>query len=176
MGSLKHKAFLLLFAFYFVDGRVEFNEAEPCDSSKCFPPKCRCSNNFEPPGGLSRDNTPQIIMITFDDALTITNYKQYLTAFDGLTNPNGCPGVGTFFISHNYTNYFLAETMYSKGHELADHTVTHQEPTGYWIHATYDQWKNEINGEREILHRYNINEDYKISLKPVSYSRCDMSR
>lgn len=153
MGSLIFIGFHLLFLVYMVNARIQFKEAEPCDSTKCKPPNCRCSDNFDPPGGLRRSDTPQIIMITFDDAMSVLNYKQYQEAFDGLKNPNDCPGVGTFFVCHNYTNYFLAETMYSQGHELADHTVTHQEPTGYWIHGSYEMWRDEINGEREILHR-----------------------
>lgn len=92
-------------------------------------------------------------MMTFDDDLNSRNYAQYMEAFNGLTNPNNCPAVGTFFVCHNYTSYYDSKKMYSMGHELADHTVTHQTPTEYWIHATYDEWKNEMNGEREILHK-----------------------
>jgi len=146
---------LLIFLCFFqlLVAKDFLHEAEKCTATNCLPPNCRCSDNFNPPGKLDTKSTPQIIMITFDDDLNSENFPHYKEAFQGLKNPNGCPAVGTFFICHNYTSYFLAETMYSMGHELADHSVTHQTPTEYWLHGSYDVWKNEINGEREILHQ-----------------------
>lgn len=133
--------------------RAQFHPAEPCDPAKCLPPNCRCSDDRKPPGGLTREETPQIIMVTFDDDLEKQYYDLYNELFDGVSNPNGCPAVGTLFISHNYTDYFLVESAYSRGYEIADHTVTHQEPTTYWEQADYTTWKNEIDGQKEILHR-----------------------
>ena len=133
--------------------RVDLDPAQPCDPGRCKPPNCRCSDDYTPPGDLSVDSTPQIIMLTFDDDLNCKNFLQYEDVFKDLQNPNGCPAVGTLFISHNYTNYMLAETLYAQGFETADHSVTHQEPVGYWEKASYTVWKNEISGEKEILHR-----------------------
>ena len=92
-------------------------------------------------------------MVTFDDDLEKQYLDLYDELFDEVSNPNDCPAVGTLFISHNYTNYFLVESAYSRGYEAADHTVTHQEPTTYWEQADYTTWKNEIDGQKEILHR-----------------------
>ena len=158
----KHKRSVLnmdlpIFAFVlflFLDEiRAQFQPAQPCEPEKCVPPDCRCSDNRNPPGGLRPEQTPQIIMVTFDDDLEKQYLELYNEFFDGVTNPNSCPAVGTLFISHNYTNYFLVESEYSKGYEEADHTITHQEPTTYWEDADYTVWKNEIDGQREILHR-----------------------
>ncbi|XP_001623698.2 chitin deacetylase 8 [Nematostella vectensis] len=146
-------AFLFLATVPGFQGKSYSNVAEKCDLEKCQPPNCRCSDDFQPPGGLSPALTPQIIMITFDDDITVINYEQYKDAVKGFTNPNGCPITATFFISHNYTNYYLAEKLHSEGHELADHTVTHRTPTTYWEDATYEEWESEITGEREILHK-----------------------
>ena len=130
-----------------------YEPAQPCDRARCLPPNCRCSDDFKPPGNLKPSKTPQIVLMTFDDDLNSINFAQYQEVFAGRVNPNGCPAVGTFFICHNYTSYFLVESMYSAGHEAADHTVTHQEPTVYWLHANYTEWANEIKGEREILYK-----------------------
>ena len=133
--------------------RAQFQPAQPCDPEKCLPPNCRCSENRKPPGNLTPEKTPQIIMVTFDDDVEEQYLKLYDELFDGRMNPNNCPVVGTLFVSHNYTDYFLVESAYSKGYEVADHTVTHQEPTTYWEHANFTVWKNEIDGQKEILHR-----------------------
>ena len=98
-------------------------------------------------------NTPQMIVVSFDDDVEKQYMDFYDRLFDGVRNPNNCPAVGTLFVSHNYTNYYLVEDAYSRGYEIADHTVTHQEPTTYWEYANYTVWKNEIYGQREILHR-----------------------
>lgn len=133
--------------------RAQFQPAQPCDPEKCLPPNCRCSENRKPPGDLTPEKTPQIIMATFDDDVEEQYLKLYDELFDGLMNPNNCPAVGTLFVSHNYTDYFRVESAYSKGYEVADHTVTHQEPTTYWEHASFTEWKNEIDGQKEILQR-----------------------
>ena len=69
-------------------------------------------------------NTPQTIVVSFDDDVE----KQYMDLhdqlFDGVRNPNNCPAEGTLFVSHNYANYYLVEDAYSRGYEIADHTVT----------------------------------------------------
>ena len=61
-----------------------------------------------------------MIMLTFDGAINDLNYKTYSNIFlNNRTNPNGCPIRGTFFVSHDYTNYQLVEEFYSRGHEIA---------------------------------------------------------
>ncbi|XP_015775863.1 PREDICTED: uncharacterized protein LOC107353975 [Acropora digitifera] len=128
--------------------------AKPCDPEKCLPPNCRCSGDNRPPGGLMPKNTPQTIVVSFDDDVEKQYMDFYDQLFDGVRNPNNCPAVGTLFVSHNYTNYYVVEDAYSRGYEIADHTVTHQEPTTYWEYANFTVWKNEIYGQREVLHRF----------------------
>ena len=63
------------------------------------------------PGDLCPDGTdclkvPQMITITFDDAINVNNVDLYNEIFNGVRkNPNGCDIKGTFFVSHKYTNY-----------------------------------------------------------------------
>lgn len=147
------QVFSLMFLLITVQTSGQFKPAQPCDPEKCLPPDCRCSEDRRPPGGLAPDKTPQIIMVTFDDDLDKRYFDLYNELFDELRNPNNCPAAGTLFVSHNYTNYFLVETAYYRGYEIADHTITHQEPTTYWEQANYTVWKNEIDGQKEILHR-----------------------
>lgn len=147
-------AFAILFWSSSLTWAIKQKPAKQCNEQQCRPPNCRCSEDFKPPGALPVRKTPQIILLTFDDDLTSINYNQYQEVFQNRTNPNGCPAIGTFFVSHNYTSYFLVEKMYSQGHEIADHSVTHQTPTTYWIHGSYSMWKNETTAQREILHRF----------------------
>lgn len=43
---------------------------------------------------------------------------------DDRKNPNGCPIRGTFYISHQYTNYRDVQYLWNVGHEIAAHSVT----------------------------------------------------
>ena len=42
--------------------------ATKCDAKRCQLPACRCGSAAIP-GGLLRNNTPQLIVLTFDDAV-----------------------------------------------------------------------------------------------------------
>ena len=106
-------------------------------------------------GTLLPEKTPQIVLVSFDDDVEKQHMDFYDDLFEGVQNPNNCPVQGTLFVSHNYTNYYLVEDAYSRGYEIADHTVTHQEPTTYWEYAYANNtvWKSVIEGQKEILHR-----------------------
>ena len=95
--------------------------AKPCVEADCKLPNCRCaSTNI--PGGLQPSQTPQIVTISFDDGLRVEDYEGFYSKFlKGRTNPNGCPILMTHFVSHNNTDFALAEDQFSKGHEIAEH-------------------------------------------------------
>ena len=66
-----------------------------------------------------------MILITFDGGVNNLVFDKYNAIFrKNRTNPNGCPIKGTFFISHEYTNYQLVEKFYSQGHEMAVGSIT----------------------------------------------------
>ena len=124
--------------------------AEKCDPKVCKLPNCRCGGTSIP-GGLKPKQVPQIVMITFDDAINDLNWDIYEEIFhSGRKNPNGCPPLGTFYVSHEWTDYSQVQTLYSYGHEMASHGVTHSFGEKFSI----KQWTKEVQGQREILHLY----------------------
>lgn len=128
-------------------------QARYCDPVKCTLPDCRCSS-VDIPGLLAPADTPQFVVFTFDDAVTVSNVNYYNTAFDNRVNPNGCAAAATFFVSHEYTDYSLAHQLYAKGHEIALHSISHNATTDYWKRATVEQLSTEFGGERELLSHF----------------------
>ncbi|XP_023236929.1 uncharacterized protein LOC111636008 isoform X2 [Centruroides sculpturatus] len=127
-----------------------FAQAVRCDSYSCALPDCRCGGT-DIPGGLTANQVPQIVLLTFDDAINDLNYDLYKSIFlTGRKNPNGCPILGTFYVSHEWTDYGQVQTLYSQGHEMASHSITHS----YGEKFSKSQWYKEIQGQREILHKY----------------------
>lgn len=78
-----------------------------------------------PSGNITAKQTPQIVLITFDDAVNDLNKDYYEEIFErGRMNPNGCPITGTFYVSHEWTDYGQVQSLYADGHEMASHTVS----------------------------------------------------
>ena len=126
--------------------------AQPCDPSQCHLPTCQCASETIP-GGLPVEETPQIVMFSFDDGLRMQDYQTYYSkVFNGRKNPNGCPIGLTYFVSHNYTDYTLVEHTYHVDlAEIADHSVTHRPPTTWWEDASEEEWTHETTDQRSIL-------------------------
>ena len=124
-----------------------------CKASKCKLPNCLCPGR-DIPGGLSKGDTPQIVLISFDDAINEQNMHFYKELYENesLRNPNGCPISFTFFLSHNWTDYDMVRTLYDAGHEIASHSVTHRLPHSWWAEASYEDWRKEISGQRTNIH------------------------
>lgn len=127
---------------YFCDGSVDCpdssdegwcdvdndpNAAEPCDLSLCILPECFCSKDgTQIPGRLEPNQIPQMIILTFDDAINFENWDLYLTKIftPNRKNPNGCPIKATFYVSHQYTDYHHVQKMWNDGHEIGIHSIT----------------------------------------------------
>ena len=123
---------------------------EKCNLSNCKLPKCNCGS-AKIPNGLKVKDVPQIILLTFDDAVNDLNWDIYEQIFNsGRKNPNGCPILGTFYVSHEWTDYSQVQTLYSRGHEIASHGISHS----FGEKFTKNQWMKEIDGQRQILHLY----------------------
>ena len=75
---------------------------------------CWCIGT-ETPGQIPQQNTPKLVMVTFDDAVTSDSYRLFKNLFDGRTNPNGCPVTTTLFVSDIATNYDHVRDLYKKG-------------------------------------------------------------
>jgi hypothetical protein len=97
--------------------------AETCDPKKCFAPNCRCASTTLDEK-IPIDKTPQLVMLTFDDAVTALNYEYIQQALGGMTNPDGCPVAATFYVSHEYTDYSKVHALWSEGHEIALHSIS----------------------------------------------------
>lgn len=144
------------------------NRSPPCDLSQCTLPDCYCSaDGTRIPGNLEPTNTPQMIMISFDDAVNINNIDLYEELFNGQRkNPNGCTIKGTFFVSHKYTNYSAVQEMHRLGHEIAAHSITHHNDENYWTKLSLDEWAQEMAGSRLIIEKFaNITDNSVIGVR-----------
>jgi len=133
------------------------NGSDKCDPESCYLPDCFCSVDSKAiPGGLDSESVPQMITISFDDAVTNGNFPVYEKIFDGTrANPNGCDIKATFFVSHQFTNYSMVESLYNAGHEIATHSMTHDSDTeNYWTDGDKDTWKAELADGRDALEHF----------------------
>ncbi|XP_023329724.1 uncharacterized protein LOC111702311 [Eurytemora carolleeae] len=150
------------------------NSAPFCDYSNCSLPDCFCSSDgTKIPGNLDPKDVPQMIIITFDDAVNDENWELYQEKLfpPGFKNPNGCPIHGTFYVSHQYTNYAMVQKLWNQGHEIAVHSITHKGPEEWWgKNATIEDWFDEMVGQANIINRlgtissnsHKKNKNYKI--------------
>lgn len=93
-----------------------------------------------------------MIVMTFDGAVNINNYDHYQRVFlANRTNPNGCPIRGTFFISHEYSDYSQIQRLHYEGHEIAVGTISSER--GLETQA-YEKWSQEMIGMKYILERF----------------------
>ena len=126
--------------------------AEPCNPDVCKLPACFCSG-ADIPGNLSASAIPQIVMISFNSAVNSLTYDYAeLVLKAGIKNPNGCGITGTFFVSHEYTDYRDVMAIRNQRNEIAVNTVSaSSHPVSWWAEATKEQWKAEIGDMKEIL-------------------------
>jgi len=121
-----------------------------CTEGACRLPDCFCSGT-RVPKGLKPSTIPQFVMVSFDGAINDVNFKNYERIFgEGRRNPDGCPIRGTFFVNHEWTDYWLTNALYVKGHEIASHTITRESMPAFQK-ADLDRWVKEIGGMKKIL-------------------------
>ncbi|KDR24193.1 uncharacterized protein LOC110828651 [Zootermopsis nevadensis] len=127
--------------------------AKKCDTSSCELPYCFCSRDgTRIPGNLDPEDTPQIILMTFDGAINLNNFDHYQRVFTSdRKNPNGCPIRGTFFVAHEYSNYHMIERLAHDGHEIGTETISLQQGLQ---DKGYEEWVGEMIGMREILRHF----------------------
>uniref|UniRef100_A0A0A1X2J9 Formin-J n=1 Tax=Zeugodacus cucurbitae TaxID=28588 RepID=A0A0A1X2J9_ZEUCU len=125
--------------------------AAKCRKDVCLLPDCACGGK-DIPGGMNVSDVPQMVLITFDDAISTLNIDLYEELFNNKSrfNPNGCPLRATFYVSHEWTDYGMVQDLYSDGHEMASHTVSHS----FGEQFSQKKWTREIAGQREILAAY----------------------
>ncbi|XP_063697350.1 chitin deacetylase 8-like [Culicoides brevitarsis] len=144
------KVFLKAFiTFVFVIQHV-FSAIEKCRKNNCFPPDCRCST-AQPPGNFPLEEVPQFVYLTFDDAVHEENIE-FINKIFNESNYGfiGCPAVGTFFVSHEYTDYSIINKLYSEGHEIALHSITHS----HFGNSDLNEMIAEFVGQRKIVSQF----------------------
>lgn len=100
-----------------------------------------------PPGSLSPAHTPQIILLTFDDAVTVPAYDIVQGILTNHVNPNGDPIKATFFVLTKDSDYYSIHRLHQAGHEIAIHNMSHTTSTNTGLVA----WRAEIMGSRKVI-------------------------
>ncbi|KAL4424144.1 hypothetical protein ABPG75_001445 [Micractinium tetrahymenae] len=85
---------------------------------------CVCASNAAP-GGIANGDTPQFIVLTNDDAITVISQPIILNITERHSNKNGCKMPATWFVSIDYTDPNLVKQVFVRGHEIATHTINH---------------------------------------------------
>jgi len=133
--------------------------AERCDTKNCVLPDCFCSGNetvLEDPA----KKKPQLVFLTFDDALTDLASREFYDDIFGtptehrLSNPNGCALRATHYITHSYTDYSLVNKWWHYGHEIASHSITHRTNQTYWQTMSKEEWVDEMVGMRRMAGQF----------------------
>ena len=101
-----------------------------------------------PPGGLTPGQTPQIVLLTFDDSITEGAYGIVQQVLTNHWTPNGNPIKATFFVSlDGWVNYEHVRRLYEAGHEIAIHSMSESTTTNTGLVT----WRAEIVGCRKTL-------------------------
>jgi len=112
-----------------------------------------------PPKNMKPNEIPQLVFLTFDDAITVSNYDYYVSILKNRVNPNGQPISMTFYVTHEYNDYVKTHDLFYMGNEIACHSVTHKNNQTYWSSAPSDVWMHEVEDMRKIIAKFaNINE------------------
>ncbi|XP_013401085.1 uncharacterized protein LOC106170320 [Lingula anatina] len=132
------------------------SEAAVCDRITCRLPRCHCPTS-RPPAGFRPKDTPQMVLVTFDDSVNFNNIRYYEELFpknNPLRNPNNCTIGGTFYTSNigvGNTVYHHIRKLWDEGHEIASHSISHRSPPSWWDQATYNDYVEEIVGEKDMI-------------------------
>ncbi|ORZ10719.1 hypothetical protein BCR42DRAFT_483949 [Absidia repens] len=123
--------------------QISSSTSYSCDPAACqLTSNCLCASS-SPPNGLDPKDTPQFVVVTFDDSIQETLYTAAQQMLN-VINPNGCKARGTWYVSMQYTDFSLVQQWYAQGNEVADHTFSH-------VGAPSEQ---EISSAKSMLHEY----------------------
>jgi len=109
---------------------------------------CDVTPSTSPPGGFDPADTPQIVLLTFDDSVTTASVELVQQVLTNHFNPNGDAIKATFFVALNVGyDFYAIRQLYDAGHEVALHTMSHQTGTN----SSLARWRQEIAGEKRTL-------------------------
>jgi hypothetical protein len=97
---------------------------------------------------------PQLVFLTFDGAITSTNYYNFTYILGSRVNPNKCPITMTFFTTHKSNDYTYTHDLYYRGNEMAAKSVTDKTPSNLWSNMTTAESFDEIGGVRDMINIY----------------------
>uniref|UniRef100_A0A336M0N0 CSON009775 protein n=1 Tax=Culicoides sonorensis TaxID=179676 RepID=A0A336M0N0_CULSO len=138
---------------------TEYETADLCQPWICKTPDCKCTS-IDSGGNFPVEKTPQLVMVTFDDAVTALNYEFIEKSLYKHKNPDGCPAQATFYVSHEYTDYSKVHNLWANGHEIALHSITHSPYNSYWRNASVEKLLMEFGDQKEMIaHFANIPSD-----------------
>ncbi|XP_063913907.1 chitin deacetylase 8-like [Zophobas morio] len=145
-------AVLVILCSLSVYAHPSLKAAEICTADKCkIEDDCRCSSRINPINNAD-DPAPQLIAITVSESIVQTLYDNYLQPlFFDRTNPDGSPVGLTFYVPHEYTDYYLVQDLYLRGYEIGDHSITKTPNQTYWREATPDDLEQEFSGQKTII-------------------------
>jgi len=125
-----------------------------CLNSNCTLPECHCAdvNNNNHPNNLQ--GKPQIVLLTFDDAITEQHYDDFTSQIIKRTNPNGCPIGATFFLTHKYSDYRITHKLWNARQEIALHSITHTTGTDHWKTMNQSMWEYEMVDLRTLISHF----------------------
>jgi hypothetical protein len=98
--------------------------------------------------------TPQLVFLSFDEAVNIDNYPLYQDLFYNRKNPNNQSVTITVYASHDYTNYTMIHELWRRGHEIGLHSISTNSSQAYWQTLDEAGWRAELVDQREQMTRF----------------------
>lgn len=130
---------------------VARGQTEDCKPGvNCRPPNCRCWNDDTIPGNIPQEDTPQVVLLTFQYAVNAGNVDFYRAVFGSAKNPNQCPVAGTFFVQQTSSDLGVIKALYDTGHEIGTTTIDGTTP------QTAQEWTNNFLTVKNSLRRAGI--------------------
>ena len=69
-------------------------------------------------------------------------------------------------MSHKYTNYSAVQNMHRLGHEIAAHSISHNDNETFWTSAGVQDWAREMSGSRLIIEKFaNISDNSVVGMR-----------
>lgn len=146
--KIKLFTYLVLLYVIWLPSLVEGDGIASCKRDVCKLPKCYCSGTIIP-GNLTKANVPQIIMITFQGAVTEKLMAEYDILFNGKKNPNNCPYSSTIFVQDEYTNYPVVQQLFLKKQEIAVFGGVDSKKTP----ISLKEWQTQIESQKKNLNQ-----------------------
>ncbi|XP_035828796.1 chitin deacetylase 7-like [Aplysia californica] len=128
----------------------DFNK-ECVQDVNCHLPDCFCANNTQGPLTVAAQNRPQIVALSFSDAVNERNFGYYIEMLrSGWKNSNGCPVSLTLFVPDPWTNYTMVQKLWLEGAEIASFGKSGYSQSSYHYKTlSRELLEEEIGGQKD---------------------------